>query len=77
MPSSTGSRQATSRAGASRGAGDVNGDGTVDFTDLWQVIDNMGSACDTPEACPEDVDGNGVVNIFDVPAVFTHLGPCP
>jgi len=49
----------------------------VDFTDLGQVVDNMGSACDTPEACPEDVDGNGVVNIFDVPAVFTHLGPCP
>jgi len=53
------------------------GDGTVDFTDLGQVVDNMGSACDTPEACPEDVDGNGVVNIFDVLAVFTHLGPCP
>ena len=49
----------------------------MDFTDLGQVVDNMGSACDTPEACPEDVDGNGVVNIFDVLAVFTHLGPCP
>ena len=47
--------------------------GTVNHVDLWQVIANLGSPC---EACPEDVNGDGIVNTSHVVAVITHLGPC-
>ncbi|MCH7799446.1 MAG: FG-GAP repeat protein [Planctomycetes bacterium] len=56
---------------------DVTGDGTVDLTDLWQVLGSIGSPCDTPAGCPEDVNGDGVVDVHDVVAVITHFGPCP
>ncbi len=52
---------------------DVNGDGTVDQTDLRLVVGNFGP-CD---GCPEDVNGDGVVDGSDAAAVATHFGPCP
>ena len=52
----------------------MNGDGTVDNTDLLQVPGNLGSPCD---GCPEDVDGDGIVNRQDVAALATHFGRCP
>ncbi len=52
---------------------DVNVDGTVDQTDLQQVLGNLGP-CD---GCPEDVTGDGVVNGQDAAAVAAHFGPCP
>ena len=42
--------------------GDVDGDGTVNTTDLLAVIGAWG-ACDD---CPEDLDGNGLVGVSDV-----------
>jgi len=51
----------------------VNGDGTVDQTDLQQVLGNLGP-CD---GCPEDVTGDGVVNGQEAAAVAAHFGPCP
>ena len=29
------------------------------------------------DGCPEDVNGDGVVDGQDVQAVATHFGPCP
>ena len=52
---------------------DVNGDRTVDLSDLFQVLGNLGP-CD---GCPEDINGDGVVDGQDVIALITHFGPCP
>ncbi len=41
--------------------------------DVQQVLANLGP-CD---GCPEDVNGDGIVNGLDVSAVATHFGPCP
>ncbi len=46
--------------------GDVNGDGTVDFSDLLAVLAAWGP-CD---GCPEDVDGSGAVDFTDLLAVL-------
>ncbi len=45
----------------------------VDQTDLRLVLGNFGP-CD---GCPEDVNGDGVVDGLDAAAVATHFGPCP
>ncbi len=52
---------------------DVNGDGVVEWADLFQVLTNLGP-CD---GCPEDVNDDGVVDGQDVVAVVTHFGECP
>ena len=47
--------------------------------DVQAVTNNLGPCEDThtPGACPEDVNGDGVVNGQDLAAVATHFGPCP
>lgn len=53
--------------------GDVNGDGTVDFDDVVQVLGALG-VCGS---CVEDINGDGIVDLTDVNTVLLLLGPCP
>ena len=55
-------------------AGDVNGDGEVDVTDLLDVIAAWG-AC-PPDSCPSDIDQDGDVDVSDLLAVISFWGPC-
>ena len=52
--------------GASR---DINGDGSVNISDLILVSQNLGSS--NPQA---DINDDGIVNIFDLIAVAQYLG---
>ena len=49
---------------------DINGDGTVDVTDILIVIGNWGGSGEG------DVDGNGVVDVSDLLALVGAWGPC-
>ena len=42
--------------------GDVNGDGTVDVTDLLAVMDDWGPC----SGCSADLNGDGLVNVVDL-----------
>lgn len=53
-------------------AGDVNGDGRVNFSDLLAVLSNWGP-CGT---CPEDLDEDGVVGFDDLLVVLSSWGKC-
>jgi hypothetical protein len=53
-------------------AGDLDGNGHVDATDLVSVLLAWGP-CPT---CPEDLDGNGVVDVVDLIAIIMAWGPC-
>ncbi|MDP7009043.1 MAG: agmatine deiminase family protein [Phycisphaerales bacterium] len=50
-------------------AGDVNGDGLVNVTDILQVMANWGP-CGL--SCPEDLDGDGVVGVSDLLLVVAN-----
>ncbi len=45
----------------------------VSFSDLLAVLAARG-AC---EGCPEDLDGNGIVDFGDLLIVLAAWGPCP
>ena len=49
---------------------DVNGDGTVNVTDLLTAIGNWGSSGDG------DIDGSGTVDVTDLLAIIGAWGPC-
>ncbi|MHC5002651.1 MAG: DUF4114 domain-containing protein [Planctomycetota bacterium] len=53
-------------------AGDLDGNGHVDATDLVSVLLAWGP-CPT---CPEDLDGNGAVDVVDLIAIIMAWGPC-
>ena len=53
-------------------AGDVDGNGDVDFNDLLQVLSTWG---DCP-GCPSDLDGNTVVGFDDLLLLLSRWGPC-
>jgi uncharacterized membrane protein len=52
--------------------GDLDGDGTVGFTDLVAVLAAWGP-CD---GCLEDIDEDGVVGFTDLVTVLSNWGPC-
>lgn len=52
---------------------DLNGDGSVDVSDLLQVIGAWG---DCGLTCPEDIDSNGEVGVGDVLAIIAVWGSC-
>jgi len=51
---------------------DINGDGTVNVSDLLSLIAAWGP-CDS---CIEDIDGSGEVNVSDLLTVIGAWGPC-
>jgi hypothetical protein len=52
---------------------DINGDGTVNVSDLLSLIAAWGP-CDS---CIEDIDGSGEVNVSDLLTVIGAWGACP
>jgi streptogramin lyase len=53
-------------------AGDVNGDGVVNVSDLLMVISTWGPCPRPPAACPADLTGDGAVNVNDLLMVITN-----
>jgi len=53
--------------------GDIDGDGSVAFGDLVQLLSAWGP-CD---ACEEDLDGSGTVGFGDLVLLLSAFGPCP
>ena len=53
-------------------AGDVNGDGVVNVSDLVKVILAWGPCPPSPPPCRADVDGNGTVDVLDLLAVILN-----
>ena len=51
---------------------DIDGNGSVDVTDLLTVIADWGCT----SGCAGDLDGNGVVNVTDLLAVISSWGEC-
>jgi len=54
-------------------APDFDGNGSVDFSDLLQLLANFGPC----PGCPEDIDGDGVVGFGDLLLLLANFGPCP
>ena len=52
--------------------GDVDGDYTVDVTDLLAVISAWGPC----SGCDADVDGSGTVDVTDLLAIISAWGSC-
>jgi hypothetical protein len=58
--------------------GDANGDGTVNFADITDVLTNFNFMYSCGEADGGDADNNGVVNFADVTEVLKNFNvPCP
>lgn len=55
-------------------AGDVNGDGQVNVTDLLAVIGAWGTCQPAPSQCPADFNDDGVVNVTDLLTVVGNWG---
>ena len=53
-------------------AGDVDGNGTVDVTDLLAVISAWGPCI----SCDEDIDANGAVDVTDLLTIISAWGAC-
>jgi hypothetical protein len=51
-------------------AGDVNGDGVVNVTDLLMVVGAFGPC----PGCPEDIDGDGMAGASDILIVLSNWG---
>ncbi|MBM44234.1 MAG: hypothetical protein CMJ36_04385 [Phycisphaerae bacterium] len=52
--------------------GDVDGNGSVDVTDLLAIISAWGPC----SGCDEDIDGNGAVDVSDLLAIISAWGTC-
>ncbi|MCP3904900.1 MAG: hypothetical protein GY715_14845 [Planctomycetes bacterium] len=55
---------------------DLNGDGSVGFGDILQIIGAWGD-CPGPGSCEEDLDGDGSVGFSDILEVIGNWGDCP
>lgn len=56
---------------------DVNGSGTVNVSDLLQVINQWGACPALTLPCGADINADHVVNVSDLLAVINAWGPCP
>ena len=56
-------------------AGDIDGTGSVNVTDLLAMLDAWGP-CDPSIPCMADLDGDGEVAVDDVLKVMEQWGPC-
>ena len=52
--------------------GDVDGNGSVNVTDLLTVLSAWGPCAD----CDEDIDANGYVDVTDLLTIINAWGPC-
>lgn len=59
--------------GSAACAGDLNGDDTIDGSDLASLLASWGSAA----ASPADLNGDGVVNGADLAGLLSGWGACP
>ncbi len=57
--------------------GDIDGNGSVEFADLLDVLTAWGPCPPPSVACPEDLDGDEMVGFADLLVVITNWGPCP
>lgn len=57
-------------------AADITADGTVDVSDLVEVIVQWGACVDPPTCCLGDIDCNGTVDTIDLVEVILNWGPC-
>ncbi len=55
--------------------GDINGDQSVNVTDLLALIAAWGPCAD-PGNCPADLNGDEIVNVTDLLALIAAWGPC-
>ena len=56
--------------------GDVNGDGTLDITDIVRQINivvNIGDAPTAEELCSADINADGVINVLDIISVVNLI----
>lgn len=51
---------------------DFNGDGSIDVTDLLQMLSAWGPCAD----CPEDLNADGEVDVTDLLLLLKNWGPC-
>jgi len=56
------------------GVGDVNGDGSVNVTDLLNLLGNWGTCPEPPDLCPTDTNGDGEVNVTDLLNLLGNWG---
>ena len=63
-----------------RGLADCNGNGILDLCDIADGtsddLDGNGIPDECQDDCPEDVNGDGLVDIDDIFAVLAAWGPC-
>ena len=52
---------------------DLNGDATVNVSDLIELLLSFGPC----QGCPADFDNNGSVNVLDLIEILLNFGPCP
>ena len=56
--------------------GDVNGDGTLDITDVVRQINivlNIGDLPTEEELCSADINADGVINVLDIISVVNLI----
>jgi len=52
---------------------DVDGNGSVGFSDILAIFGSWGTFC---EGCPADLNGDGTVGFADILTLFGSWGPC-
>jgi len=55
---------------------DLDGNGSVGFSDLTALLSAWGPCPAPPEACPADFDGNGTVGFADLTQLLSAWGEC-